>query len=162
MTGIDSVRLTDSCRLTSKIFSPEFAYNEQLGLSSPLSCSFHLLTFSYTPATITRPVMSCLTAVFLTASAVYASVTPTHGSHTEDTPLHKMWYHEDNHPVHALFKRGPVDDGVPYSAIGTPGKPWSLPRFTSGNQHSVFRMVCRLPSRCCRHCVSPPGLGGCS
>lgn len=133
MTYIDSVWPTDSCRPTSKIFSPESAYNEQFGLFSPLSYSFHLLAFFYTPATITRPAMSCLTAVLLTASAAYASVTPTYRFHTEDTPLHEMWYHEDDHPVHALFKRGPVDDGVSYPAIGTPGKPWSLLRFTSGN-----------------------------
>ncbi|OAX43494.1 carbohydrate esterase family 4 protein [Rhizopogon vinicolor AM-OR11-026] len=61
--------------------------------------------------------MSCLTAVLLLAtSAVYATVAPT----PEVTlPLNK-WYHEYDHPVHTLFKRGAVGDAISYSAVGTP------------------------------------------
>lgn len=33
------------------------------------------------------------------------------------------WYHEPDHPVHALFKRAP-GDGTTYAPVGTPGKPY--------------------------------------
>ncbi|KAG0709635.1 carbohydrate esterase family 4 protein [Suillus ampliporus] len=65
--------------------------------------------------------MSRLSAILLLAtSVVYASVAPTHESHTENKPLRNKWYHEDDHPLHALFKRGPVGDGITYDAVGTP------------------------------------------
>ncbi|KAG2152243.1 carbohydrate esterase family 4 protein [Suillus cothurnatus] len=65
--------------------------------------------------------MSRLSAILLLAtSAVYASVAPAHESHTESKPPGNRWYHEDDHPVHALFKRGPLGDGIVYPAIGTP------------------------------------------
>ncbi|KAG1754040.1 carbohydrate esterase family 4 protein [Suillus paluster] len=73
--------------------------------------------------------MSRLSAILLLAtSAVYASVAPTsvfptHESHTENKTSRNKWYHEDDHPLHALFKRGPVGDSITYPVIGTPS--WS-------------------------------------
>jgi len=66
--------------------------------------------------------MSRFTVILLATSAVYATVAPTHEAETGGTLPLKKWYHEDDHPVHALFKRGPVDDGISYYAVGTPGK----------------------------------------
>jgi len=66
--------------------------------------------------------MPRLTIVLLATSVVYAIVAPTLESHTEGTPLLNSWYHEDNHPVHALFKRAAVGNAVSYAEVGTPGK----------------------------------------
>ncbi|KAG1883312.1 hypothetical protein F4604DRAFT_1677656 [Suillus subluteus] len=49
--------------------------------------------------------MSHLSAILLTASAVYASVATAHKSHTKNNPLGNRWYH--------------VGDGIIYPAIGT-------------------------------------------
>lgn len=62
-----------------------------------------------------------LTAVLLLATSVVYAI-PIAESHTEG-PLLNKWYHEDDHPVQALFKRRAVGDAASYAAIGTPGKP---------------------------------------
>jgi hypothetical protein len=107
--------------------------------------------------------MSRLSAILLlAASAVYASVAPAHESHTESKPPGNRWYHEDDHPVHALFKRGPLGDGIVYPAIGTPGEPLYLIFSTPAYSTRMFRMVRRLPPSYCGYYDAPPGLGGCS
>ncbi|KAK7044290.1 carbohydrate esterase family 4 protein [Favolaschia claudopus] len=55
----------------------------------------------------------------------YASVYPRHDDHphTDSNPLPSTWYHDSNHPVHALFRRGDNSDGSNYAAVGS--QEWS-------------------------------------
>ncbi|KAI0750852.1 hypothetical protein C8Q80DRAFT_1306961 [Daedaleopsis nitida] len=57
----------------------------------------------------------------LVLAATLSSVT-AHPAHDHDDVVNAAlpgdWYHPEDHPVHALFKRG--DDGVNYAAVGTP------------------------------------------
>jgi chitin deacetylase len=34
----------------------------------------------------------------------------------------KRWYHDDDHPVHALFKRGNFDSATPFAEVGSQGR----------------------------------------
>lgn len=106
--------------------------------------------------------MSRLSAILLAASAVYASVAPAHESHTKSKPPGNSWYHEDDHPVHALFKRGPVGDGIIYPVVGTLGKLLYLVFFTPAGSTRMLRMVRRLPSCYRGYYDAPPSLDGCS
>ncbi|KAK7039785.1 carbohydrate esterase family 4 protein [Favolaschia claudopus] len=53
----------------------------------------------------------------------YASTYPRHNdhshSHSEANALLSRWYHDSDHPVHALFRRGNKTDGVTYAAVGS-------------------------------------------
>ncbi|KAG1831464.1 hypothetical protein F4604DRAFT_1695140 [Suillus subluteus] len=88
--------------------------------------------------------MSHLSAILLTASAVYASIATAHKSHTENNPLGNRWYH--------------VGDGIIYPAIGALSKPllgWVLltqphdpinPTVCSSTAKSVMQVdVCDAP-----------------
>lgn len=165
------VRLTDARCLANKqnAFTRRIKWAAWVCLSYSLflplaiTSSFPSRSLLYQSSLFVRLlVMSRLSAILLAASAVYASVAPAHESHTENKPLGKRWYHEDDHPVHALFKRGPVGDGIIYPAIGTPGKPLYLIFFTPAGLIRVLRMVRRLPPCYCGYYDAPPGLGGCS
>ncbi|KAJ7129671.1 hypothetical protein C8R44DRAFT_777382 [Mycena epipterygia] len=41
-------------------------------------------------------------------------------AHTAAKRLPSTWYHRDDHPVNALFKRGAATDGVTYADVGSP------------------------------------------
>ncbi|KAF8559108.1 carbohydrate esterase family 4 protein [Imleria badia] len=56
-------------------------------------------------------------ALLLAATVAHASVYP---AHTDGERLPSRWYHEEDHPVHSLFRRAGSNDGVAYAAIGTP------------------------------------------
>lgn len=60
-------------------------------------------------------------ALLLAATAAYASVNPASHAHTDGKRLPSRWYHEEDHPVHNLFRRGSSNDGISYAAIGTSG-----------------------------------------
>ena len=61
--------------------------------------------------------------LFLAASFAAASAVP-HDSHDHDhavnSALPSRWYQDEDHPVHALFRRGNTD-GITYPAIGSNG-----------------------------------------
>ena len=61
--------------------------------------------------------------LFLAASLAAASAVP-HDSHDHDhavnSALPSRWYQDEDHPVHALFRRGNTD-GITYPAIGSTG-----------------------------------------
>ncbi|KAI9574858.1 carbohydrate esterase family 4 protein [Boletus coccyginus] len=59
-------------------------------------------------------------ALLLAATVAHASVDPTSHSHTDGRRLPSRWYHEEDHPVHNLFRRAGNNDGVTYAAVGTP------------------------------------------
>ncbi|KIJ70563.1 carbohydrate esterase family 4 protein [Hydnomerulius pinastri MD-312] len=60
-------------------------------------------------------------ALLLAATIAHATVTPIHHeSHVENKRLPNTWYHEEDHPVHKLFRRAAANDGVTYAPIGTP------------------------------------------
>ncbi|KAJ7095385.1 carbohydrate esterase family 4 protein [Mycena belliarum] len=44
-------------------------------------------------------------------------------AHTAAGILPGSWHHRTDHPVHALFKRGPETDGITYAEVGSPA--WS-------------------------------------
>lgn len=52
-----------------------------------------------------------------------AASVPTLDDHGHDlflnTRLPDKWYHADDHPVHALFKRGGATDGTQYAPVGS-------------------------------------------
>ena len=59
--------------------------------------------------------------LLLAATVAYATVEPASHSHTDGKRLSSRWYHEEDHPVHKLFRRAGSNDGVTYPAIGTAG-----------------------------------------
>jgi len=62
-----------------------------------------------------------LASLLLAAPAVLVVSVPTsdaHG-HTVRKPLGGQWYHEPDHPVHNLFRRGGQTDGITYPAVGS-------------------------------------------
>jgi peptidoglycan/xylan/chitin deacetylase (PgdA/CDA1 family) len=71
-----------------------------------------------------------LWSIFLIAlPAVHAAVIHPVQDHNDESHqitkrLPTTWYHSDDHPVHALFKRAP-GDGTNYPAVGSPT--WSAP-----------------------------------
>jgi chitin deacetylase len=68
--------------------------------------------------------MICVVAaVLLGLSLAEAAILPGRSDHTSARSLGGKWYHRDDHPAHALFKRQSVpSDGVNYPAIGS--KEW--------------------------------------
>ncbi|TBU32745.1 hypothetical protein BD311DRAFT_713628 [Dichomitus squalens] len=66
---------------------------------------------------------SVIHSLLLLATALSAAAAVPHDSHDHDHALDKAlpgrWYHDDDHPVHALFKRG-ATDGITYAAVGSP------------------------------------------
>ncbi|KAJ7058660.1 carbohydrate esterase family 4 protein [Mycena amicta] len=66
---------------------------------------------------------------FASASALHAHRHEDH-AHNTARSLPGTWFQRDDHPVHALFKRGGATDGVSYAAIGSDAwtnayPPWS-------------------------------------
>lgn len=64
-------------------------------------------------------------AAVLLLSAVLAPVrsVAAHGDHehvARGASLPGSWYHEADHPVHALFRRDIATDGGDYPEVGTP------------------------------------------
>ena len=60
-------------------------------------------------------------ALLFAAAVAHASVQPASYTDTDGERLPSRWYHEEDHPVHSLFRRAGNNDGVAYAAIGTPG-----------------------------------------
>ncbi|GLB33810.1 putative polysaccharide deacetylase [Lyophyllum shimeji] len=65
-------------------------------------------------------------SIFLVAlPAVHAALIPSVHDHNDESHavssrLPDTWYQPDDHPVHALFKRGAPGDGTNYPAVGSP------------------------------------------
>ncbi|KAJ7119121.1 hypothetical protein C8R44DRAFT_878626 [Mycena epipterygia] len=54
----------------------------------------------------------------ISAGSVYERDDHSH-SHSTAKRLPGTWYHREDHPVHALFKRGAATDGVAYAPVGS-------------------------------------------
>lgn len=67
--------------------------------------------------------MMMLLASLLLAAPVFAATVPVSDPHEHPvmTQLGTRWHHESDHPVHALFRRGPTD-GVIYAPVGSESK----------------------------------------
>ncbi|KAG6887692.1 hypothetical protein C0995_013434 [Termitomyces sp. Mi166 len=63
------------------------------------------------------------------AHAACFRVPPDHDDSVEKR-LPTAWYQPDDHPVHALFKRGPLTDGTNYPQVGTPTWSSAYPSFS--------------------------------
>jgi len=62
------------------------------------------------------------------AQAIVSGVVGQGATHA-DHHLASKWYHDENHSVHALFKRAGSNDGITYSLVGSPGTPPPLLSF---------------------------------
>ncbi|KAJ7433845.1 carbohydrate esterase family 4 protein [Mycena galericulata] len=58
--------------------------------------------------------------LFLLLSSASTARHHDNHSHTASKHLPSSWYHGSDHPVNALFKRGPATDGVTYAEVGSP------------------------------------------
>lgn len=81
-------------------------------------------------------------ALLLAATVARASVNPASHSHTDGGRLPSRWYHEEDHPVHNLFRRSGSNDGVTYAVVGTPGM--FCVELLLQYSHALGRMVCGL------------------
>lgn len=58
------------------------------------------------------------------AAAASAAVLPSDGHHEHEHVTRQrvpgQWWHDDEHPVHSLFRRA-SDDGTDYPDVGSPG-----------------------------------------
>ncbi|KAG6821277.1 hypothetical protein H0H93_002387 [Arthromyces matolae] len=75
--------------------------------------------------------MRCFSLFLVVVPFVYAARLPlvhdtiNDHSHAVQKNLPTSWHQPDDHPVHALFKRGTPTDGANYAQVGTPA--WSAP-----------------------------------
>ncbi|KAJ3563277.1 hypothetical protein NP233_g9041 [Leucocoprinus birnbaumii] len=62
-----------------------------------------------------------LASLLLVAPAVLAVTVPSSEAHdhTVSRSLGARWYHDEDHPVHSLFRRGGMTDGITYPAPGS-------------------------------------------
>lgn len=72
---------------------------------------------------------------FFTLFLTFAASLPLNDdTHSVYRRLPTAWYHSADHPVHALFKRGPPGDGTNYAPVGSPawssGFPMGVPNAT--------------------------------
>jgi chitin deacetylase len=72
--------------------------------------------------------ISTLVALPFTGAATVHVARDGH-DHTSRSALPDTWYHDDNHPAHLLFKRGP-DDGTGFAPIGSPTWSAGFPKTT--------------------------------
>ncbi|KAL0961412.1 hypothetical protein HGRIS_006361 [Hohenbuehelia grisea] len=73
------------------------------------------------------------TLVLLAASLVSARFSHQYIHDHQDIArgaLPNRWFHDDAHPVHQLFKRGPSTDGVEYAEVGSPTWSTAFPNGT--------------------------------
>ncbi|KXN86273.1 Chitin deacetylase [Leucoagaricus sp. SymC.cos] len=73
-----------------------------------------------------------LFASLLLVAPVLAASVPNSESHDHsvERPLGARWYHEDDHPVYNLFRRGGLTDGVVYQPVGSPSWAANFPAST--------------------------------
>lgn len=67
-------------------------------------------------------------------SVVSAAVIPSHNSHDHDHAAQRIlpdrWYHDDDHPVHALFRRQAGTPSTSFPQVGTPAWAAAYPAST--------------------------------
>jgi hypothetical protein len=99
------------------------------------------------------------TAFILVVFFAFALSLPINdNAHHVHKALPSTWFHPDNHPVHALFKRAP-GDGVTYPPVGSPGPFIPLSKTSGLFMIDYLRMVKRISFRRIPHIPASKFLG---
>ncbi|KAJ7717003.1 carbohydrate esterase family 4 protein [Mycena metata] len=69
--------------------------------------------------------LALLTLPLLSVASIHSRHQHDHAHNIAKRLPSPQWYHEPDHPVHELFRRGAPTDGVTYAAVGSDG--WSAP-----------------------------------